>query len=243
MAKRLTACGIRPINNIVDVTNYILLKWGHPLHAFDLAKLKGHEIVIRRAKEGEKIEALDGKSYTLKNEDLVIADAENPVAIAGIMGGQGSGVTDSTTDILLESAVFNSSNIRSTSRRLGLKSESSLRFEKGTSPETAQAASARAAQLILEVAGGRPGRAQDSYPKKSLSTTVEFQIPRVKRLIGTDIKDSNVERILTGLEYKISKDKTKWKLTAPFYRRDVTEEADVVERASIFRLQQNSGCA
>lgn len=229
LSKRLAACGIRPINNVVDITNYVLLEYGHPLHAFDLAKLQGQQILIRRAKEGEKIDALDGKAYTLNNEDLVIADSERPVAIAGIMGGQLTGVTDETTDILLESAVFNPSNVRTTSSRLGLKSESSLRFEKGTDVVTAQYASVRAAQLILELAGGKSGRAQDSFPKKFIPKKIEIQLPRMKSAIGAEIREANMDRILVGLGYKVSKEKNKWKLEAPAHRHDVTEEADVTE--------------
>jgi phenylalanyl-tRNA synthetase beta chain len=229
MVQRLNTCGIRAINNIVDITNYVLLEWGHPLHAFDLEKLGGKEIVVRRAKEGEKIEALDEKTYDLKTSDLIIADNKVPVAIAGVMGGQGTGVTESTTHILLESAVFDRVTVRNTSRRLNLISESSYRFERGTDAQTAADASLRAAQLIMELAQGKPGSAKDAFPRKPKKATVPLRHKRLNQLIGCDIPKVQTEKILKSLGFAPKKSKTGWTCTVPAHRKDILEEYDLVE--------------
>lgn len=229
MVERLTSCGIRPINNIVDITNYVLLEWGHPLHAFDLEKLAGGEIRVRKANAGEKFLALDEKTYELNANDLVIADAEKAVAIAGIMGGQDTGVTDSTTTILLESAVFDPLTVRKTSKRLGLKSESSIRFEKGTDTATAEAASLRAAQLIMELGQGKAGRALDVYPRKSKPVTIELNAKRLENLIGQSFPAKTVESILTRFELRPKKSAGGWHCTVPAYRKDLTQDVDLIE--------------
>ncbi len=154
LRQKLEAAGLRSINNVVDVTNYVLLELGQPLHAFDLAQIKAG-IIVRKARSGERLLALDEKEYELNPDDLVIADHERALAIAGVMGGEQSGVTATTTDILLEAAYFNPGFIRRTSRRLGLISESSFRFERGVDPEAVLLASARATDLLLAVAGGK----------------------------------------------------------------------------------------
>ncbi|MFM8788657.1 MAG: phenylalanine--tRNA ligase subunit beta, partial [Chthoniobacterales bacterium] len=153
LADRLSAVGLRPINNVVDVTNYVLMETGQPLHAFDLGKLEGG-IVVRNAREGEGLAALDGSSLKLRTHDLVIADAKKAVALAGVMGGAQTGVTNATTDLLLESAWFEPSRVRKTSRELGISTDSSYRFERRVDPTGVLAASARATELILQVAGG-----------------------------------------------------------------------------------------
>ncbi|MHC4830369.1 MAG: phenylalanine--tRNA ligase subunit beta, partial [Planctomycetota bacterium] len=155
LQQRLEAIDVRPVNNVVDVTNFVLHECGQPLHAFDFATLKGAEIVVRRGREGETITAIDGTSYSLTRDTLVIADQERPVAIAGIMGGQDTEISEGTTDILLESAYFDPVCTRRAVRRLGLRSDSSHRFERGVDPERVEWASRRAAQLISEVAGGQ----------------------------------------------------------------------------------------
>jgi len=158
MRDRLESAGVRSINVVADITNYVMLECGQPLHAFDLAKLKGGRIVVRRAAAGEKIVAIDGKEYGLTAADGVIADAERPVAVAGVMGGRDSEIGSGTRDILLESAMFDPGSVRATSRRLRLPSESSYRFERGVDFETVEWASKRAARLLAELAGGRPAR-------------------------------------------------------------------------------------
>lgn len=229
MSQRLEACGIRPINNVVDITNYVLLEWGHPLHAFDLALLKGPKVDVRRATKGEKMEALDAKVYELSEDDLVIADAQGPVAIAGIMGGQGTGVTPTTTDILLESAVFDRVSVRRTSRRLVLSSESSIRFEKGTDVETAALASARAASLIMELAQAKPGRESVARGSAIKSKSVSLDLGRMNRMIGSTYKKEVVQSVLKKLNYGVAASKDGWTLKVPSYRSDIAEEADVVE--------------
>jgi len=229
MAERLTSCGIRPINNIVDITNYVLLEWGHPLHAFDLEKLKGREIIVRRAKSGEKILALDEKTYELTTDDLIIADASDPVAIAGVMGGGKTGVTEGTTRLLLESAVFNRVSIRNTSRRLNLSSESSYRFERGTDGWTAEQASLRASVLIMELAGGAPGNAKDAYPKKDKPISIGLRSEKLNLVAGCEVAPPQAEKILKGLSLSPAKKKGGWTCRIPPYRHDLKEEFDLIE--------------
>lgn len=229
MVRRLKACGIRSINNIVDITNYVLMEWGHPLHAFDLAKLSGKKVVVRKAKPGEKILALDEKTYSLEPHELIIADAESPVAIAGIMGGQLSGVNQRTSDILLESAVFDRTAIRKTSRRLVLRSESSLRFEKGTDAETAEKASLRAAALIIELAGGKPGKSLDVYKIKEKYRSVSLKAKNLESLLGMEPAKKVVTDILSRLELEPKAGSAGWTCSIPTYRKDLLEEADLVE--------------
>jgi phenylalanyl-tRNA synthetase beta chain len=229
MQDRLNACGIRAINNIVDITNYVLLEWGHPLHAFDLSKLANKEIIVRKAFDKERFLALDEKTYELNEKDLVIADGEKAVAIAGIMGGQNSGVTIGTATILLESAVFDPVAVRKTSRRLGLKSESSIRFEKGTDAVTAEKASLRAAQLIMDLAGGKPAKAADVYPKKQKPVSIELKAERLESLIGQSFPSKTVEAILSRFELKPKKNKTGWHCVVPPHRKDMTQDVDLIE--------------
>ncbi len=228
---RLESIGLRPINNIVDITNYVLMEIGQPLHAFDLAKLQGG-IVVRRAAEGEKILALDGTEPTLLTEDLVIADGQRPVAIAGVMGGEETGVTETTTDILLESAYFAPSGIRRTSRRLGIHSDSSYRFERGVDPQQVIGGSALATQLILEIAGGQA--------EESLAIAGEAPAPvadvtldetRAHQLLGMpDLKTEEAHAILTklGLTHK-GGDAAKTVWSIPSYRLDLQRSVDLVE--------------
>ena len=159
---RLETVGIRPINNIVDITNFVMMEMGQPLHAFDEAKLQGGTLRVRRAAAGEEFLALDGKSYVLNADDLVIADEQKPVAIAGVMGGKQSGVTAQTVDVVLESALFAAASVRKTSRRLGLLSDSSYRFERGIDPAGVLAASDRAVELIVKIAGGTAEKGLES---------------------------------------------------------------------------------
>lgn len=229
VVRRLTHCGIRSINNIVDITNYVLLEWGHPLHAFDGERLQNDQIIVRRARAKESLRALDGKIYPLSLEDLVIADGAVPVAIAGIMGGEDTGVTEATRRIVLESAVFDPSSVRASSRRLGLKSESSIRFERGSDPETARLASGRAARLIAELSGGKPKRGADAFPSKPKKTTIDLSHRRVDVLGGIALPADRVQKLLTSLDFSPVKKKDGWRCVVPFYRKDVQSDADVVE--------------
>jgi phenylalanyl-tRNA synthetase beta chain len=209
LQERLKSVGLRPINNIVDITNFVLLELGQPLHGFDMALLEGGKIIVRRAAEGEKIIALDGKEYKLKNSNLVICDVRKPVALAGIMGGEHSGVTDKTTDVLLESAYFNPSNIRSSSRELGISSDSSYRFERGVDFEMVLRASDRASELILDLAGGEATEMLDVCISRPEIKAVRCRFEKMRKTLGTSFRgDLKVEADLAeevGRIYGIGK--------------------------------------
>ncbi|MBL8172405.1 MAG: phenylalanine--tRNA ligase subunit beta, partial [Acidobacteria bacterium] len=179
LVKRLEVMGQRSVNNVADITNYVMLELGQPLHAFDLAMLRGERIIVRAATEGERITTLDGEERTLTAQMLVIADAERPVALAGIKGGEDSGISDKTVDVLLEAAYFTPAQVRATSKALGLATEASYRFERGTDPEIVPVASARAATLIAEIAGGQVSDVLvDVYPNKRERPAIRFRRAR-----------------------------------------------------------------
>lgn len=231
LQERLRACGVRSISNVVDATNLALLELGHPLHAFDLDKLRGARIVVRRAREGEKMHTLDEKERTLAAQDLVICDGQAPVALAGVMGGATSEVSGTTTRILLESAVFDAPSIRRTARRHGLATEASSRFEKGADAITARAALDRCAQLIVDLAGGRVlAGAIDRWPAPKEATRVWVRPARVSAVLGCDVPANEVERRLSSLGLKPaggSEAERLWEV--PSFRRDLTREIDCVE--------------
>ncbi len=231
--ERLRACGVRPISNVVDATNLALLELGHPLHGFDLDELAGRRIVVRRAREGEPLTTLDGKERKLSNDDLVIADGEKPVALAGVMGGQTSEVSDRTTRILLESAMFEPGGIRRTSRRHGLHTEASHRFERGMDDRTADRAADRCAELIVQLAGGRllPG-AIDAYPSPREPTKVMVRPGRVSAVLGVPVGDAEVDRWLRALQLVPVGD-GRW--SVPSWRRDLTREIDCIEEIARLR--------
>lgn len=234
MARRLEDYGIRSINNIVDITNYVLVELGHPLHAFDLNTLKGGRIVVDTADNiYRQIKTLDGVERKLDGKALVIADAEGPVALAGIMGGASTEVEESTTDIFLEAAWFEPVNIRKTAKALGLGSESSYRFERGADIEIIPYALDRASYLMQELAGGRPGEAVDVYPgKRVVPRSIEVSAARISRLIGADISREDITGILDKLGFApVCSDSV---ITAfpPSYRFDVEAEADIVEEVA-----------
>jgi phenylalanyl-tRNA synthetase beta chain len=231
LRRRLESIGLRPINSIVDITNYVMMEMGQSLHCFDLDKLKGG-IVVRLAAEGEKFLALDGQTYALQTDDLVIADSERPVAIAGVMGGEETGVTDGTVNVLLESAYFAPSGIRRTSRRLGLSSDSSYRFERGIDPQQVQGGSELATKLILEIAGGTAEDVvQVAGAAPVLVSEVTLDENRARRLLGTpDLSGEEIHAILTklGLTQKSAgKDDSHWSI--PSYRLDLQRSVDLVE--------------
>lgn len=231
---RLESIGLRPINNIVDITNYVLMEMGQPLHAFDLDKLNGG-IVVRRAAEGEKILALDGTEPALLPEDLVIADSQRPVAIAGVMGGEETGVTDGTVNMLLESAYFTPSGIRRTSRRLGIHSDSSYRFERGCDPQQVQGASDLAVKLILEIAGGQVEETLAvAGAAPVLLQDVTLDEGRAHRLLGIpDLSTEEAHGILTKLGLNKTggdAEKTVWSI--PSYRLDLVRSVDLVEEVA-----------
>lgn len=227
LAKKLKAIGLRPINNIVDITNYVLHEIGQPLHAFDAGKVDG-AIHVRQASEGEAFKALDEETYDLKDVDCIISDQSGtPLALAGVMGGLDSGVTDSTTDILLESAYFTTSEIRRTSRRLFLTSDSSYRFERGVDPQQVLPASALAAALILEVAGGEVvGKTVTAGQLPGALPAVELDVDRMLQLMDNSISLEDAGAILTRLGLSSSDLKT-WEI--PSWRGDLERSADLVE--------------
>ena len=230
MQTRLQAAGIRPISNIVDVTNYVLLELGHPMHAFDLARLAQSQIRIRTARQGETLKTLDGQNRVLTTEMLVIADGERPVAVAGVMGGAESEVTGTTRTIVLESAYFNPLSVRRTSKKLGLKTEASMRFERGADPGLAATAMARALALIEEIgAGTGRGATIDQYPTRIAPKTQVLRRERIAGLLGGAIPDADVRRILEGLGFELRPSSGGWDVTVPARRVDVTREVDLIE--------------
>lgn len=228
---KLTAAGLRPINNVVDVTNYVLLELGHPLHAFDAAKLNG-ALQVRLAAEGEEFLALDGKTYRLATRDLVIADQQRAVAIAGVMGGEETGVTEATTEVLLEAASFQSQNIRRTARTLGLSSDSSYRFERGVDPAGVAAAAQRAVELLAQIASGSAeAAAQVGGPRAEIRQTigvVPLRAERLKLLLGVEVPAQRVQEILTGFGLRSTPEG--WEV--PSFRPDLTREVDLIEEVA-----------
>ena len=201
---RLKVCGLRPINNIVDIANYVMLETGQPLHAFDGEKLEGKKIIVRFAKEGEKITTLDGEKYNLDDDILVIADSQKPVAIAGIKGGKLPEIDNKTKVVILESANFNSQVIRRASRKLNLRTDASLRFEHGLDPNLTEFGISRAAYLIQKIAKGKVIKGSiDIYPKKTIAKRINLDLSYLKSLLGVEISRSRIMDILKKLEFKI----------------------------------------
>jgi phenylalanyl-tRNA synthetase beta chain len=232
LAGRLQASGIRPINNIVDVTNYVLLELGQPMHAFDLSKLADGELRIRRALKGERIKTLDGADRALDEGMLVIADARKPQAVAGVMGGGLSEVSGSTRMIVLESACFQPRSVRLTSKRLGLKTEASARFERGTDIGAPVAGIRRALSLLGEIGAGKAqGSIIDEYPNRRAPRQLTLRRSRIARILGQTVPDADVDRILTGLGFGIQRDRaaSDWQVSVPTFRVDVSREVDLIE--------------
>ena len=231
MQRRLRFAGLRPINNVVDVTNYVLLEYGQPLHAFDLGRLRGPAIVVRRARAGEELFCLDGQKRALDTDMLVIADAERPVALAGLIGGEETAVDESTTDILLEAATFNGPNVRATSRALGLRTEASTRFEKSLPAELALAGARRAATLLAEVAGGAVHRDwADAYAVPQAPVRVRIFPAQIDAVLGVHVPLEEAESILRRLGFHIRVEEDgAWDVLPPVFRLDVSIPEDVVE--------------
>jgi phenylalanyl-tRNA synthetase beta chain len=231
LQNRLRSIGVRPINNIVDITNFVLHELGQPLHAFDAEKIKGNKIVVRRAKENEKFVTLDGIERKLRPADLMICDESSPMCIAGIFGGAESGVTESTTTIFIESAYFDPSSVRQSSKHHGLKTDASFRFERGADPEMTTVAIKRAANLIIELAGGSPAsEIMDVYAEKLNPYKVAFSYRNCSDLIGKDIDRHHVKDIILNLGIVIDSEGADGLLLyVPRYKHDVTREVDIVE--------------
>jgi len=231
LKSKLIAIGLRPINNVVDTTNFVMYETGQPLHAFDLKKLRGREIIVKSTSEESVFKTLDSKNRKLPAGTLMICDADKSIAIAGVMGGENSEISNQTVDIVIESAYFNPSSIRRTSKILGLSTEASYRFERGCDPNNALYAAQRAAQIICELSGGEVAEGEvDVYPQKINECEVRLRINRVNKLLGYDIEKKKILYILIGLGFKITfESDDELHLKVPTYRPDVEREADVIE--------------
>ncbi|MDD5039228.1 MAG: phenylalanine--tRNA ligase subunit beta, partial [Dehalococcoidales bacterium] len=235
MQQRLLACGMRPINNIVDVTNYVMLEYGQPLHAFDYTRIKGKKIIVRRAAKGEKMVTLDGAERTLSGDMLVIADGERSVAVAGVMGGANSEVTGQTSSILLEAASFNPASIHYTGRALSLPSEACVRFERGISAELTLPALKRATQLLTELGGGEAAKGViDVYPGKAEPKAILLSTEDVKRLLGIEFSLDQIVGALTAVGFDCKRiGSTSGVLTSPpYWRSDIRLGVDVIEEVA-----------
>jgi phenylalanyl-tRNA synthetase beta chain len=234
LVKRLATIGQPTVNNVVDITNYILMECGQPLHAFDLAKLRGKRIIVREAQPGEKLTAINHEPYELQPGMCVIADAERPVAIAGVMGGVDSEISTTTTDLLIESADFDPLTIRNAARKLKLKSDSSFRFERGVDPEGVEWASRRCCELILELCGGELATGSiDVGPKPASREPITLRLAQLKRIVGIDIPAEEVRRILTALGNKERNAAAgSIEVVPPSWRRDLSREIDLIEEAA-----------
>lgn len=229
---RLEACGIRAINNIVDATNYVMLELGEPMHAFDSKNIKGGWIIVRRAKKGEKMKTLDGEERKLSSEILVIADADKPVALAGVMGGENSEVDAKTKEIILEAATFDAANIRRTSIKLGLRSESSLRFEKRLDPELPPKAIARFVEILRETCPElKLVAAADVKNFETEKRVIKLSLSNLNKKLGIAVKEEKAKKILTALKFKVVGSGNELEVTVPSFRagRDIEQEDDLIE--------------
>lgn len=231
LQSRLLGIGLRPINNIVDISNFVLFELGQPLHTFDADKIEGGKVIVRRAAQDEVIKTLDGADHKLCDKDMVIADNQGPMCIAGVFGGEDSGVTDATVNLFIESAYFDPASVRRTSKSQGLQTDASFRFERGADPELVLYALKRAALLVLECAGGEiVGKVQESYPVKIEKKQIELDYQRIENFVGQKIGFDVIESILADLGYGFVEKKDGGALVAaPSYMVDVYRECDVVE--------------
>ncbi len=231
LTRRLNACGIRSINNIVDITNYVMLEMGQPMHAFDINSIEGKHITVRRAKNGEKITTLDKQERILDENDLVIADAKKPVAIAGVMGGLNSEIEKDTQTVVFESAVFYGGGVRKTAKKVGLRTESSARYEKGLSSENAIRAVNRAVELVELIGAGQEVEGKiDVYPTKQKINKIKLDVEKINNLLGTNIEKEEMIKILEKLDIKVENDMA----IAPYFRMDLEFVADIAEEVVRF---------
>ena len=233
LSDRLTAAGVRPINAVVDVTNYVMLELGQPMHAFDAAKLAGSTLSARLAKPGERLTTLDGETRTLHPSMLVIADRDHAVAIAGVMGGRASEVSAATTRVAIESAYFDPATVRRASKRLGLKTEASTRFERGADIGGPVHALERVLALLGQIGAGRAtGAIVDVFPDPPAPAVVELARAELDRLVGASIPDADVELILRGLGFELTPSAVGWRVTVPSFRVDVRRGTDLIEEVA-----------
>lgn len=232
LKNRLAAIGVKSINNVVDITNYVLHELGQPLHAFDADKISGNKIVVKKVAANTSFTTLDGVTRILSGSECMICDAEKPLAIGGVFGGKDSGISDSTTTVFIESAYFNPAAIRKTAKHHGLSTDSSFRYERGTDPNATIEGLKRAWQLITEVAGGQMvGQLIDIYPSPVSNPIIAFSLTRCEQLIGQKIPETRIKEILELLDIKVTTttDDKVWQVEVPAYKSDVTREADVIE--------------
>ena len=233
ISARLLAAGVRPISNVVDATNYILLETGHPLHAFDAALVLDHSVVVRRARAGEKLRTLDGIDRTLTADDLVIADPKKTLALAGVMGGEDSEVSEATTEVILEAAYFDPVTIARTSRRFNLRSEASARFERGTDPDALSFAAARCAQVISLTAGARPSvQVVDQYPVPITRRRVTLRPERTEKLLGFEIRSQAQAQHLRSVHLVVDERDGLLDVEVPLFRPDIEREVDLIEEVA-----------
>lgn len=234
MQKRLRAIGLRPINNIVDVTNFVLMEHGHPLHAFDMKNISAHEIIVRRAKPGESITLLDENEYKLNEQNLLITDKERPLALAGIMGGLGSSINTQTSDVVLECAYFNPQNTRKTAAEYNLNSDSSYRFERGMDPNSLENVIDRAAYLIQLTAGGKIcSGIVDEYPKKTIPQKINLRVQRANDLLESNISAETIQTYLKKLEFEADIHDSELEVVIPTFRPDIKREIDLIEEIAL----------
>lgn len=229
MQNRLRSIGIEPINHVVDCTNYVLHELGQPLHAFDADKLRSNHIEVRMARQGELLTTLDKQDRKLTDKDLIIADAEGPVALAGVFGGLHSGVADETQNILLESACFHAGSVRKTARNHTLNTDASFRFERGTDVEMCKTAALRAASLIMETAGGQINGLTDVYPQTFAPKTIALNTEKLRRFAGMEISDAECAGILVNLGFAVTENGENLNVSVPSWRNDVEQEVDLIE--------------
>lgn len=233
MQRRLAASGIRPINNLVDITNYVMEEFGQPMHAFDMRHIAGNKIIVRRAEDGDEFQTLDGQMRKLDHDVLMICDAEKEIGIAGIMGGENSKIVDDVTTVLFEAACFDGTNIRLSAKRLGMRTDASAKFEKGLDPNNAKAAIDRACQLIEELGCGEVvGGMVDCYPNPKKPWRVPFDWQKVNKLLGTDIPEQEMLHIFERLE--LGYDSEKKEVIVPTFRQDLECGADLAEEVARF---------
>ena len=233
MQRRLAAAGIRPINNIVDITNYVMEEYGQPMHAYDYDQIAGHEIIVRRAEEGESFVTLDGQERSLDENVLMICDGEKSVGIAGIMGGENSMITDDVKTMLFEAACFDGTNIRLSAKRIGLRTDASGKFEKGLDPNNAKAAIDRACQLVEELGAGEVvGGMVDVYTKVKEPVEIPFEPDKINALLGTSLSEQEILDYLRLVDLEYDADRRV--VTAPTFRQDLFRTADLAEEAARF---------
>lgn len=235
LRKRIESIGLRPVNNVVDVTNYVVFSTAHPVHAFDLAKISGQKIIVRRAKKGEVLRTLEEQDISLSPEMLVIADSQKPAALAGVIGGQNSSITEETQDVFIESAYFDPVTVRKTRKKTGIQTDASYRFERGADISFPPQAALMTASLLCQMGGKATREILDVYPKPRKNKTVVLRNPRISWLLGMDIDREFIEKTLAKLGFFIeNRQQDSWQVKIPFFRVDIDREADLIEEVARF---------